>query len=250
MQDYGQRFERLSEDQKLSKLCSEAGLNLVEVGHFFYALPFLGRPRECASPRDEEKSCIKGWIGSNARCGAVLDLKVCKTVGSNSVEVQVPSSFKDQTTSWIRIVNGVEKYVRESMPIQEEERASGRPAAKAKPILKPASVSNPNFIPMKDRRWIHIEVQKSKDQSCNQMSKFITNLLRHKEIRREEDAGVPYDRIVEKCKEILPKGSRYWSNEVKTQFGDGPALVSAKVDRRSGKRWWSKEKVSIFFENR
>ena len=40
------------------------------------------------------------------------------------------------------------------MPIQEGEEASGRPAAKAKPILKLASTSNPNFIP----RWIEDEL--------------------------------------------------------------------------------------------
>ena len=56
---------------------------------------------------------------------------------------------------------------------------------------------------MNYRRWIDSEVQKSKDQYCYQMSKFITNLLRHREVGREEDAGVPYDRIVEKCKEKL-----------------------------------------------
>ena len=96
------------------------------------------------------------------------------------------SVFEDRSTSWVKIVNGVEKYVREAMPIQEGEEASGKPAAKAKSILKPASTSNPNFNPMKDRRWIDIEVQKSKDQSCYQMSKFITNLLRHGEDGREK----------------------------------------------------------------
>ena len=60
-----------------------------------------------------------------------------KTHGRYSVEDKVPSLSEDQTTSWIRIVNGVEKYVREAMPIQEEERASGKPAAKARPTLKP-----------------------------------------------------------------------------------------------------------------
>ena len=45
------------------------------------------------------------------------------------------------------------------MPIQEGEEASGRPAAKAKPKLKPASTSNPNFIPMKDRGWIDIDFE-------------------------------------------------------------------------------------------
>ena len=58
------------------------------------------------------------------------------------------------------LVNGVEKYVREAMPIQEEERASGKPAAKARPILKPSSTSNWNFIPMEQRKWIDIEVEK------------------------------------------------------------------------------------------
>ena len=45
MQNYEQRFERLPEDQKLSKLCSEAGLNLVEVGQFFCALPSPKEPK-------------------------------------------------------------------------------------------------------------------------------------------------------------------------------------------------------------
>ena len=57
------------------------------------------------------------------------------------VEVKVPSLFEDQTTSWIKIVNGVEKYVREAMPIQEEERASVKPAEKARPTLKPSSTN-------------------------------------------------------------------------------------------------------------
>ena len=50
LQENEQRFEKLSEDQKLSKLCSEASLNLVEVGQFFCALP---------SPRAERKSIFK-----------------------------------------------------------------------------------------------------------------------------------------------------------------------------------------------
>ena len=85
------------------------------------------------------------------------------------------------------------------MPIQEEERASVKPAGKARPILKPSSTSKWNFIPMEQRKWIDIEVTRSKDPYCFQMSKFITQLLRHKEVGREENAGVPYDRIIDKC---------------------------------------------------
>ena len=37
-QECERTFEQLSEDQKLSKLCSEAGLKLVEQGQHFYTL--------------------------------------------------------------------------------------------------------------------------------------------------------------------------------------------------------------------
>ena len=148
LQNYERRFEKkLPADQKLSTLCAEASLNSVEIGQFFYALPSLNGAknrsfcRDYTLPRDEKENCAKGWIESDARLGLVSDIKVCKTHGRYSVEV-VPSLFEDQTTSWIRIVNGVEKYVREAMPIQEEERASGKPAAKARPILKPSLTSD------------------------------------------------------------------------------------------------------------
>ena len=99
---------------------------------------------------------------------ALSRTKVCKKHGKYSVEVKVPSLFEDQTTSWIKIVNGVEKYVREAMPIQEEERASVKPAAKARPTLKPSSTSKWDFIP-------DIEVQRSKDPYCFQMSNSLLN---------------------------------------------------------------------------
>ena len=34
VQDYDRRFEKLSDDQKLSKLCSDAGLRIVEKGQY------------------------------------------------------------------------------------------------------------------------------------------------------------------------------------------------------------------------
>ena len=49
LQDYVRRCEKLPADEKLSKLCSEASLNLVEVGQFFFALP---------SPRGKENQSL------------------------------------------------------------------------------------------------------------------------------------------------------------------------------------------------
>ena len=74
------------------------------------------------------------------------------------------------------------------MPIQEEERASGKLAAKAKPTLKPSSTNNWNFIPMEQRKRIDIKVERSKDPYCFQMSKFITQLLRHEEVGPLEES--------------------------------------------------------------
>ena len=65
LQQYEQRFEKLSEDQKLSRQCSEAGLRLVKVAQFsrLFRLqeemqinPFC---REHTLPRDQEGTRIK-----------------------------------------------------------------------------------------------------------------------------------------------------------------------------------------------
>ena len=77
MQEYEERFEKLSEDQKLSRLCSEAGLRLVEFGQLFCALPSLTGEgnqsfcRENTLLRDQKGTRAKGWIQSNVRFGPV-----------------------------------------------------------------------------------------------------------------------------------------------------------------------------------
>ena len=98
-------------------------------------------------------------------------------------------------------MNGIDKFVREAMPIQEEEKASEKPAAKTRPILKPSSTSGSDSITMEQRQWIDIEIQESKDPHCFQVSKFTTRFLRHnKQVNREEDGGVHYDQVIEEYK--------------------------------------------------
>ena len=43
LQEYEQQFEQLSDNQKLSKLCSDAGLKTVERGQYFITLDTEGR---------------------------------------------------------------------------------------------------------------------------------------------------------------------------------------------------------------
>ena len=78
------------------------------------------------------------------------------------------------------------------------------------------------------RKWIDIEVKRSKDPYCFQMSKFMTQLLRHKEVDREEDAAVPYNRNIDKCKEVLSEDSRYWSDEIKEKMIMAPSWSADK----------------------
>ena len=161
-------------------------------------------------PRDQEGTRIKGWIQSNAPFGSVSDRKVCNHNGRYSIAVQVQSLFQDQTVSWIRTVNGVANFVGEAVPIQEEEKALVKPAARAKPILKPSSISDMNFILIGQRQWIDIETQESNVSCCFQVSKFMTRLLRHsQEVHRKAGGAVHYDQVIGEYKKELSDTSDY-----------------------------------------
>ena len=58
---------------------------------------------------------VRGWIRKNTRIGPVLNIRVCYRDDRYSIEVQIPSLFQDHIVSWVRIVNGVDKNVTESM---------------------------------------------------------------------------------------------------------------------------------------
>ena len=119
-------------------------LRIVERGQYFFTLDTEERERmqhlcrEYTMPRSEKKTRAKGWILKNTRIGPVLDIKVCRHDDRYNIEVQIPSLFQGSTVSWVRMVNGVDKYVTESMlTMKEEETASGEPITKARPRQKP-----------------------------------------------------------------------------------------------------------------
>ena len=157
MQKYERKFEQLSEDQKLSKLCSGAGLNLVEIGQYFFSLEtpkdqeMQHLCREYTKSRKEEGARVRGWIRGDERFGPVLNIKVCNHEDQFQIEIQVPALFGDQTVSWVRIVNVVDKFVREALPTQEENMASEKPIAKTRPRQKPTETLTPVSIPVHER---------------------------------------------------------------------------------------------------
>ena len=79
MRDCEGKFEQLSDDQKLSKRCSDAGLKIVEIRQFFFTLDTEEGPnekehlcREYTLPRNEEKTRAKSWILENTKICQVL----------------------------------------------------------------------------------------------------------------------------------------------------------------------------------
>ena len=69
LQDYEHIFEQLPEDQKLSKLCCDARLKIVEKRQFFITLDEEEGPDEMKLPRSEEASRVRGWILGNTKIG-------------------------------------------------------------------------------------------------------------------------------------------------------------------------------------
>ena len=191
VQDYERRFQHMSDDQKLSKLFSDAGLRIVEKGQSFFTLDTDEEDkmqhlcREYTMPRCKKKTRAKGWILKNTRIGPVLDIKVCRHEDRYSIEVLIESLFQDRAASWVRIVCGIDKCVTEAMQTKEEEhRTSGRPVTKAE-------------------QYRH---------DCFLVSKAMTRLLRHDQsVPREIDGAVLFDDVLEDCRKNKFDGRKGYS---------------------------------------
>ena len=116
LREYEQKFAELTEQQKLTELCSNAGFwKNIERGQIFITPDddapdeTKGSCRECTLPRSEESSRVRGWILGNTKIGPVVDVNVCHHQGRYGVELMIESLFRDRTVSWVRIVNGINK---------------------------------------------------------------------------------------------------------------------------------------------
>ena len=95
LQQYGERIEKLSQQDKLSKFCMDAGfLNVVENGQYFMTKD-TGDPtqfntvacREYTLPRGEDASQPRGWIQGNTKIGPVLEVTTSCLHGKYGVEI-------------------------------------------------------------------------------------------------------------------------------------------------------------------
>ena len=83
---YCERIETLSQQDRLSKFCTDAGFfTTFEVGQYFMTKgtkefsQFTDSVacREYTLPRDEDTSEPKGWIRGNTKIGPVLEVTTC-----------------------------------------------------------------------------------------------------------------------------------------------------------------------------
>ena len=84
---------------------------------------------------------MRGWIRGNTKIGPVLDVKVYFHQGRYCVDIVIESFFRNRTFSWVRIVNGINKYVTETseeISIESVEHGcTGKLVAMANPPPKP-----------------------------------------------------------------------------------------------------------------
>ena len=86
LQKYKERVERLSQQNRVIKFCTDAGfLTTVDVGQYFLTndteefsqFTESVTSRQYTLPRDEEASAPKGWIRGNTQIGPVLEVTTC-----------------------------------------------------------------------------------------------------------------------------------------------------------------------------
>ena len=138
LQQYGERIEKLSKQDKLSKFCMDAGfLNVVEIGQYFmtkdtaeFSQFHAVACREYTLPREEEASQPKGWIQGNTKIGPVLEAATCCLYDKYGVYIRISCVNRDNTHSWVRISHGSNKFLmnlnnneQELLEVQREEYA-------------------------------------------------------------------------------------------------------------------------------
>ena len=94
MQQYGERIEKLSQQDKLSKFCMDAlFLSVVEIGQYFMTKDTLEQyyavaGREYTLPREEGASQSKGWIQGNTNIGLVSEVETSYLHGKYGDEIK------------------------------------------------------------------------------------------------------------------------------------------------------------------
>ena len=103
LQQYEERIERLSQQDKVSKFCMDAGfLSVVEIGQYFMTRDtgeqvYAVACREYTLPREDGSSQPRGWIQGHTKIGPVLEVATSCLHGKHGVEIRIWSLSGDNT---------------------------------------------------------------------------------------------------------------------------------------------------------
>ena len=234
LQQYGERIEKLSQQDRLSKFCVDAGfLKVVEIGQYLmtkdtaeFSQFRAAACREYTLPREEEASQPKGWIQGNTKIAPVLEVATSYLHGKYGVEIRIWSLSRDNTHSWVRISHESNKFVtnlnnneQEISEVQLEEYALKlnasdfvcRSKAKAKPQRREPADSFAKTIPIGERFWTDVEPGEN-SISDYAVSKKLIHLLRHARIQREDDGAIEFWRIKDDLQKYFLH-SHHWSDD-------------------------------------
>ena len=184
LQRYWERLEKLSQQDRMSKLCTDAKfLTTIEIGQYFMTKDteefsqFTDSVAVVSTLCQEMKTYLnqKGWIRVNTKIGPVLEITTCCLQSKYGVEIRIKSVNKDNSHSRVRISHGYEleqqrpKWKRaRHLKMQFDEYAlklnasyfASRSKARAKPQRRDSASSSTRTIPIEERIWTDIEKTK------------------------------------------------------------------------------------------
>ena len=110
-QQYEERFKSLSQENKVSKFCMEAGFVHVDALGQYFMTKDTGDFRqfrvvachEYTLHGDDESSQPRGSIQGNTRIGLVLEVTTSYMYGKHGIEIRIWSLRKDNSQSWVSI---------------------------------------------------------------------------------------------------------------------------------------------------
>ena len=95
LQQYEERSEKLSQTDRVSTFCMDAGfMSVVEIGQYFMTKDtgeqfYVVACREYTLPRDVGSSQPRGWIQGNTKIGPVLEVTTSCLHGKHGVEIRI-----------------------------------------------------------------------------------------------------------------------------------------------------------------
>ena len=240
LQKYKERVERLSQQNRVIKICTDAGfLTTFDVGQYFMTKILKNSHNlqnqwlvvSTTLPRDENSTDPKGWIRRNTKIGPVLEVTTSYLQGKYGVEIRIESVNKDHSHSWVSISHGLNKLVTDLIDKEyddnEQETSetkteafalktdafafASRSKAKAKPRRPTSACSLTRTVPIRERMWTDIGPGTQSNQAYP-VAKRLNTLLRHGQLPREEDGAIEFWRIKGDLRNKF-EHSQYW-------FGD------------------------------